>query len=126
VNDVSSWGLDQATDEHCLQEAERIVDTVFDKLRQPLIDAVVGFFEKQISPHSLMAFEVALFGLVREMGRQVLELVLNACEPGQPDKLPKDIWFESGGYRRRHTKTANRHVSSRFGDIVLHRCGYRS
>ncbi len=124
--DLSSWGLDQATDEHCLREAERIVDTVFDKVRQPLIDAVVGFFEKQISPHALMAFEVALFGLVREMGRQVLELVLNACEPGQPDKLPKDIWFESGGYRRRHKKTANRHVSSRFGDIVLHRYGYRS
>jgi len=73
-----------------------------------------------------MAFEVVLLGLVRELGRQILERVLNACEPDQPDKLPKDLWFECGGYRRRNQKTARRNVASRFGDIVLHRYGYRS
>jgi len=69
---------------------------------------------------------MALLGLVREMGRQLLEGVLNACEPGRPDELPKDVWFECGGYRRRNQKTANWNVASRFGDIVLHRYGYRS
>ena len=126
MNDLNAWGLDHATDKQRVQEAERLVDAVLGRVRQPLIDAVVVFFETQIGPLALMAFEIALLGLVREMGRQLLELVLNACEPGQPDKLPKDLFFECGGYRRRNEKTANRHVASRFGDIVLHRYGYRS
>ena len=126
MNDLNAWGLDQATQKQRVQEAQRLVDGVLDRARQPLIDAVVAFFEQPISPLTLMAFEMALLGLVREMGRQLLEGVLNACEPGRPDELPKDVWFECGGYRRRNQKTANRNVASRFGDIVLHRYGYRS
>ena len=126
MNDLNAWGLNQSTEEQRTQEAQRLVDAVLDRARQPLIDAVVVFFEKQIGPLTLMAFEIALLGLVREMGRQLLELVLNACEPGRPHELPKDVWFECGGYRRRNQKTANRNVASRFGDIVLHRYGYRS
>ena len=84
MNDLNAWGLDQATHQQRVQEAQRLVDSVLDRARQPLIDAVVVFFEKQISPLTLMAFEMALLGLVREMGRQLLELVLNACEP-RPD-----------------------------------------
>jgi hypothetical protein len=126
LNDLNAWGLDQATPRQRTQEAERLVDLVLDRARQPLIDAVVVFFEKQISPLALLAFEIALLGLVREMARQLLEFVLNACEPSRPDELPKDVWFECGGYRRRNQKTANRNVASRFGDIVLHRYGYRS
>jgi hypothetical protein len=125
VNDLNVWGLNQATHEQRTREAERIVDAVLAHVRQPLIDAVVVFFEKQISPLALMAFEITLLGLVRETGRQLLEGVLNACEPSQAAQLPKDVWFECGGYRRRNEKTANRHVASRFGDIVLHRYGYR-
>ncbi len=126
MNHLTSWGLDQATGKQRKHEAERLVDAVLDRVRQPLIDAVVVFFEIQISPLTLMAFEIALLGLVREMGRQLLELVLNACEPDRPNELPKDVWFECGGYRRRNEKTANRNVASRFGDLVLHRHGYRS
>ena len=126
MNHLTGWGLDQATGKQRKYEAERLVDAVLDRARQPLIDAVVVFFEKQNSPLALMAFEIALLGLMREMGRQLLELVLNACEPSRPDELPKDVWFECGGYRRRNQKTANRYVASRFGDIVLHRYGYRN
>ena len=126
MNDFNAWGLGQASDKQRVQEAERLVDGVLDRAREPLIDAVVFFFEQQISPLTLMAFEIALLGLIREMGRQLLEGVLNACEPGRPDEMPRDVWFECGGYRRRKQKTANRHVASRFGDIVLHRYGYRS
>ena len=126
MNDLNAWGLDHATDKQRVQKAERLVDAVLGRVRQPLIDAVVVFFETEIGPLALLAFEFALLGLVREMGRQLLELVLNACEPSQPDKLPKDLFFECGGYRRRNEKTPNRHLASRFGDIVLHRYGYRS
>jgi len=104
VNDLNAWGLDQATDKQRVQEAQRLVDGVLERARQPLIDAVVVFFKKQISPLTLMAFEMALLGIVRETGRQLLELVLNACEPGRPDELPKDVWLECSGYRRRNQK----------------------
>jgi hypothetical protein len=126
VNDLNGWGLDGATDEQRGQEAEWLVDAVLNRVRQPLIDAVADFFKQPLSPLGLMLFEVALLGLVREMGRQLLEALLNTCEPDRPDSLPKDLWFENGGYRRRNQKTANRNVTSRFGDIVLHRHGYRS
>jgi hypothetical protein len=112
--------------QHPEQQAERLVDAVLQRMRQPLVGAVVIFFEKPISPLALMAFEMALLHLVREIGRLLLEGVLNACEPERSDELPKDLWFESGGYRRRNQKTANRHVASRFGIIILHRYGYRS
>ena len=126
VNHLTGWGLDHASEKQRKHEAKRLVDVVLAHARQPLIDVVVIFFEKPISPLTLMTFEMALLGLVREMGRQLLELVLNACEPQQPEELPKDVWFECGGYRRRNQKTANRHVASRLGDIALHRYGYRS
>ena len=126
MNDLNAWGLEQATAEQRTQKAEQIVDAVLAQVKQPLVDAVVVFFENSLSPTTLMVFEMALLGLVREMGRQLLELVLNACEPGQPDLLPGNLWCGCGGYRRRNQKTANRHVASRFGDIVLHRYGYRS
>ena len=70
MNHLTGWGLDQAIGKQRTQEAERLVDALLDRARQPLIDAVVVFFEKQISPLALMAFEIALLGLVREMGRQ--------------------------------------------------------
>ena len=126
MNDLNAWGLDQSTDELRTQQAEQIVDAVLARARQPLVDAVVVFFETALSPTTLMMFETVLLGLVREMGKQLLEAVLNACEPGRPDLLPGNLSFECGGYRRRNQKTANRNVASRFGDIVLHRYGYRS
>ncbi len=126
MNDLKGWGLEQSTAQRRQQEAERIVDAVLASTRQPLVDAVVFFFENPISPLALMTFEIALLGLVRELGRQLLERVLNACEPDQSGKLPKELWFDCGGYRRRDQKTAKRNVASRFGDIVLMRHGYRS
>ena len=50
-----------------LQEAKRFVDSVLDCARQSLIDAVVVFFEKQISPIALLAFEMALLGLITDL-----------------------------------------------------------
>lgn len=126
VNNLNAWGLDSATDDFRVLEAQRLVDAVLAGARQPLVDAVTLFLEKPISPLTLMAFEIALLGIVQELGRQLLELVLNALEPNGPNKLPKHLSFECGGYRRRNEKTANRSVASRFGDIVLYRYGYRN
>ena len=126
MNDLTDWGLDRETAEFRTQQAEQIVDAVLAQARQPLVRAVVAFYENALSPTTLMILELALLRLVREVGRHLLEFVLNACEPDRPDALPRDLWFECGGYRRRNEKTANRSVASRFGNIVLYRFGFRS
>jgi len=126
VEHLIGWGLNHATDLQRAQKAQQLVDAALDKVRQPLTVAVVAFFEKPLSPSTLMALEIALLALVREIGRHLLQSVLNACEPERPHGLPKDLWFQCDGYRRRNQKTANRHVASRFGAIVLMRRGYRS
>jgi len=126
VNDLSSWGLDRETAESRTRRAEQIVDAVLVQARQPLVRAVGVFFENALSPTTLMMLEITLLGLVREVGRHLLELVLNACEPDRPDALPRDLLWECGGYRRRNQKTANKSVASRFGNIVLYRFGFRS
>ncbi len=120
------WGLDQATDDQRTRKAQQLVDDALEKVRQPLTVAVITFFEQPLSPTSLMTLEVTLLGLVRLIGRHLLESVLNACEPAQPHLLPNNVWFECGGYRRRNEKTARQNVASRFGDLILHRRGYRS
>ena len=123
---LTGWGLDQTSDDQRTQLAQQLVDSALEKARQPLTAAVIMFFEQPLNPSSLMALEVALLGLVRLLGRNLLESVLNACEPAEPNLLPKHVWFEGDGYRRRNQKTARRNVASRFGDLVLHRYGYRS
>ena len=126
MNDLSRWGLDRETAEFRTRQAERIVDAVLTEARQPLVRAVVAFYEKALSPTTVMVLEITLLGLVREVGRHLLELVFNACEPDRMDSLPRDLWFECGGYRRRSEKTPNRSVATRFGNIVLYRFGFRS
>lgn len=126
MDDLKSWGLERETAEFRTQQAERIVDAVLAQARQPLVNAVVAFYERTLSPTTLMILEIALLELVRELGRHLLGLVLNACEPDRLDTLPRDLWFECSGYRRRSMKTANRSVASRFGNITLYRFGYRS
>ena len=79
VNDLSCWGLDRETAEFRTRQAERIVDAVLTEARQPLVRAVVAFYEKALSPTTVMVLEITLLGLVREVGRHLLELVFNAC-----------------------------------------------
>jgi hypothetical protein len=126
VEHLIGWGLDHATDLERTRKVRRLVEAALDSIKQPLIVAIVVFLEKPLRPSTLMALEASLVALVRQLGRQLLQSVLNACEPEEPLKLPQDLWFECGGYRRRNQKTANRHVASRFGDIVLWRRGFRS
>ncbi len=123
---LTGWGLDQASDHDRQQKAEQLVDEALQQIRKTLIDAVILFFSKPLSPTSLMTLELALLELVRQLGRHLLESTLNSCEPTQPELLPNHLRFQCSCYRRRKEKTARRNVASRFGDLVLHRRGYRS
>lgn len=64
MNDLNGWGLDRATEKQRTEEAERLVDGVLDRIRQPLINAVAAFFRQPLSPIVLMLFDVAMLGLV--------------------------------------------------------------
>ena len=77
MNNLNARGLDSATvDFRVLESQSRRagIDAVLSRARQPLVDAVTFFFEKPVSPLTLMAFEIALLGIVRELGRHLLEL----------------------------------------------------
>ena len=60
MDNLNAWGLDSATDDFRVHEAERLVDAVLVRARQPLIDAVTFFIEKPICPLTLMAAVITL------------------------------------------------------------------
>jgi hypothetical protein len=84
------------------------------------------FWPSRFVPLGFFALEIGLLAAVREFGRVLLEAVLNALEPDDPASLPRDLWFEASGYRRRERKTRNAYVATLLGTIVLWRHGYRS
>ena len=120
------FGLPNATARQQIQRTEQLVDSAWDKLRPKFVNLVRSFLREPISPFAFFAMEVALLTLVRELGRVVLESTINALESRPAESLPRDLWFECGGYRRRKEKTRNPHVATLLGVVVLWRRGYRS
>lgn len=120
------YGLSNATAREQFQLAEQLVDSAWDALRPRFIDLVGSFLHQPLTPSTFFAFEITLLTLVRELGRVLLERTINGLEPQCAEWLPQDLWFQSGGYRRRKEKTRNSHVATRLGTVVLWRRGYRS
>ncbi len=119
------YGLADATEDLQRRTAEAIVDTALRTVRPQLVVAVRTLMDNPISATAFFVFEFALLGLTREIGRLLVESVLNALEPANPDRLPHDVRFESSGYRRNSRKTRNAYVATLFGTITLWRRGYR-
>lgn len=126
MDEFNCWGHQHATDQQRCLLAQRIVDQVFDTVKPRFVDAVESFLAMPISPTAFFRFEVALLLLVRELGRLVLQAVVQSLEPSHGNTMPKDLYFQCGGYRRRAKQTPNRLIATRFGNIVLWRTGYRS
>lgn len=120
-----AYGLAHASEDLQRRTAEKIVDAALEKVRAGLVRAVESFLANPISPAVFFAFEVAVVGLTREMGRCLVELVINALEPVDAEQLPRDLWFECSGYRRANRKTRNGYVATLFGTVTLWRRGYR-
>lgn len=95
----------------------------------PLLAAVVRLIVRhrgsQWTPQSAFDFEHELSGLLRDLGRQIVEWTFNDAESASPDLLPRQIRIGDAWYQRCHAKTANRHVATLFGVITLMRFGYR-
>ena len=117
------FGLPNATAQQQRQLAEQLVDSAWDALRPKFVDLVRSFLCEPLTPTAFFAFEIALLALVRELGRVLLEGTINALEPQSAESLPRDLWFECGGYRRRNTKTRKPHVATLLGSGVWWRRG---
>ncbi len=126
MNHLKSFGLANATAQERKDAAERIVDQSWRTVRPILVGIVLEFLAKPLSPVAFFDLEMALLACLRELGRRIVERTVNCLEPECADPLPRDLWFQSGGYRRRNNKTCNRHLASLFGTITLWRRGYRS
>ncbi len=122
---LTGYGLANATEDAQRRTAEEIVDAALQNVRPRLISTVQTFLANPISPTTFFALEMAVLSLTREVGRRLLELTVNILEPDSPDELARDLWFQSGGYRRRNQKTRNSYVATLFGTVILWRRRYR-
>jgi hypothetical protein len=85
---------------------------------------IVSFRRAGLTPQAGHRFEARLQGLLRELGRIILEWTFNHLEPHDRKDLPGRI--ESGGtWYRRRSKTPNRSVATLFGTITLWRMLYQ-
>jgi len=122
---VIRFGLSHATAEEQNRVAEQIANACWQAMRPMCVDTVRSFLSQPLSPSTFFAFEMALLCVVRSLGRLLLEKTINVLEPPQAELLPRDLWFQSSGYRRRNTKTRNGHIATLFGTVSLWRRGYR-
>lgn len=126
MDELNGWGRQQATDQHRNFLAQSIVDEAWETIRSQLVETVEVFLSQRVSPTALHQFELALMMVVREIGRLVLQAAVQALEPSDQHAMPKNLYFQCGGYRRRSDRKPNRSIATRFGNITLWRTGYRS
>lgn len=103
---------------------ESQVEETLSWLRPRLVELGCTFRGTPRTPTGFVQFEVALFALLRDFGRLLLEVLLNGLE-GDGTCLPHDVIYEGQGYRRLGKKTRNAHVATLFGTICLWRSPYR-
>ena len=126
MDEVNGWGWQHATDQQRIDLAEKILDHAFDVIRPQGILIVQAFLAQAISSAALFQLEMGLLDVVRAIGRLIMQAVVQSLEPDTAVTLPRNVWFECGGYRRRSDRTFNRSIATRFGNITLRRTGYRS
>jgi hypothetical protein len=90
-----------------------------------LLDLAAQYRAAAVSPELTFQFEQQLKLHLRELGRQVVEHTYNALEPDDVHALPKHVRCEGTFYTRLNRKTPQ-HVWTLFGQVCLHRVGYRS
>ncbi len=89
-----------------------------------IVQLIQQFRTSDITPIAAFEFENALNGLLREIGRLIVDWVYNHLEPDEPELLPTRLHFD-GEYYRRRKKTPNRLVATLFGTITLVRFLYQ-
>lgn len=85
---------------------------------------IVAFWTKPTTPDAAHAWEVELQRLLREVGRVIVEWVLNRLEPEQANQAPWLLHFDGNVYRRRACSPRRQGVGTLFGVISLERLRY--
>jgi hypothetical protein len=65
---------------------EKIVDDVRSTIRRLLIHSVLVFLTARLTATSFMQLELALLSLVRELGRNMLQRLLQLLETGRKER----------------------------------------
>ena len=89
-----------------------------------VVRSVIEAFRGGVSAGAVLNWERALVEKLREIGRLIVEYVVNRIEPESPRELPLHVPFDGEFYRRK-TKSRLRNLNCLFGPIELTRCSYQ-
>lgn len=107
------------------REVRQQIAQLWEDQREALEQIVLKFVLAEISPVTMFDFETQIAEWGRELARQLLQGVLNRLEGEEQQRMPHDVEYEAGGYRRLNEKTRNTHLATLFGTIELWRYPYR-
>jgi hypothetical protein len=102
------------------------VRRVWQQREEEVLRLVAEQLAMEISPSGFYGFEQQLQAVLRDAGREVLEVVVNALEPAEHPHWPSRVEQAGGVFRRRAQQTPHCNVATVFGLITLMRLGYRS
>jgi hypothetical protein len=104
------------------QEIDEELRRIREEVGKQMAQVVMAFLGQPTSPQTTFELEKAVERLLREIGRQTLEMVFNRLEPEDSESLPKHFTQQQQQYSRKQEKTNNRGgIGSRFGVIKLRR-----
>jgi hypothetical protein len=91
---------------------------------QQVVRSVVEVFREGVSAWAMLSWERTLGRKLREIGRLLVEHVVNRIEPEDERELPQHERFDGEIYRRKQ-KSPLRNLNCTFGRIELKRCLYQ-
>lgn len=104
------------------QQIQEELQPILEQMGPAITATVMTFLTRPISPQSTFELEKDLEQRLREIGRQILEMVLNRLEPEDPERLPTGFAYQQQEYSRKQEKSNNRGgVGTCFGTINLRR-----
>lgn len=96
------------------------------KREEEILRQIAEQLMMEVSPSAFFLFEQELQDVMRNSGREVLEVVMNSLEPAEHPQWPTHVQQAGGEYRRRAQQTPHHEIATLFGPITLMRLGYRS
>ena len=102
--------------------ASNLIKQALGEGESKLLDLLATLLLEPMTPSSFSVFEERLAEMLRELGRAIVEQVVNKVETNQARRT---ILTHGLIYHRLAKRTRNGHVSTLFGDITVQRFGYR-
>jgi hypothetical protein len=112
-----------------IADVERLAEVVREVMREQegqLIGLVIGLVRGEVTPVTMMEFEVAQAATLRELGRRLTEESVNRIEPDDAAQLPDSLSVNGDSHTPGSGKTPHKHVLCFFGEFTLWRFGWRT